>query len=64
MSRVATGSKLVLILDPSQTYGANRGNEGYKKLLPHCKGNDFISFIELQHIQRSELTKLVDDIFK
>jgi len=63
MSRVATGSKLVLILDPSQTYGANRGNEGFKKLLPHCKGNKYISFIELQHIQRSELTKVVDKIF-
>ena len=63
MSRVAVGSKLVLILDPSQTYGANRGNEGYKKLLPHCKGNKHISFIELQHIQRSELTKVVDEIF-
>lgn len=63
MSRVAEGSKLVLILDPSQTYGANRGVEGYKKLLPHCKGNKHISFIELQHIQRSELTKVVDKIF-
>jgi predicted ribonuclease YlaK len=64
MSRVATGSKLVLILDVNQTYGANRGFEGFKKLLPNCKGNKFISFIELQHIQRSELTKLVDEIFK
>lgn len=64
MSRVATGSKLVLILDVTQTYGANRGFEGFKKLLPSCKGNKFISFIELQHIQRSELTKLVDEIFK
>lgn len=64
MSRVAEGSKLVLILDPSQAYGANRGMEGYKKLLPHCKGNKHISFVELQHIQRSELTKVVDEIFK
>ena len=64
MSRVAQGSKLVLILDPSQTYGANRGQEGYKKLLPHCKGNKHISFVELQNIQRSELTKVVDEIFK
>lgn len=64
MSRVAEGSKLILILDPNQTYGANRGVEGYKKLLPHCKGSEYISFIELQHIQRSELTKLVNDIFK
>jgi hypothetical protein len=57
-------SKLILILDVNQTYGANRGFEGFKKLLPNCKGNKFISFIELQHIQRSELTKLVDEIFK
>ena len=64
MSRVATGSKLVLILDPSQTYGANRGVEGYKKLLPHCKGNQYISFVSLQNIQRSELTRVVDEIFK
>lgn len=64
MSRVAEGSKLVLILDPSQTYGANRGQEGYKKLLPHCKGSKYINFVELQHIQRSELTKVVDEIFK
>ncbi len=64
MSRVAEGSKLVLILDPNQTYGANRGQEGYKKLLPHCKGNKHISFVELQHIQRSELVKVVDEIFK
>lgn len=64
MSRVATGSKLVLILDVNQTYGQNRGAGGWKKLLPHCKDNKFISFIELQHIQRSELTKVVDEIFK
>lgn len=64
MSRVAEGSKLVLILDPNQTYGANRGMEGYKKLLPHCKGHPLISYVELQNIQRSELVKVVDDIFK
>jgi len=64
MSRVAQGSKLILILDPSQAYGANRGSEGYKKLLPNCKNNKYISFVELQHIQRSELTKVVDEIFK
>lgn len=63
MSRIATGSKLVILLDPKQTYGANSGHEGYKKLLPQCKGNELITFINLQHIQRSELTKLVDRIF-
>lgn len=64
MSRIANGSKLVLIMDPKQTYGANRGMEGYKKLLPHCKNNKHISFVELQHIQRSELTKVVNEIFE
>jgi PhoH-like ATPase len=63
MSRIARGSKLILLLDPEQTYGANTGHEGYKKLLPNCKGNPLISFINLQHIQRSDLTKLVDKIF-
>ena len=63
MSRIADGSKLVLLLDPKQTYGANRGNEGYKKILPYCKNNPMIDFINLQHIQRSELTKMVNDIF-
>jgi len=63
MSRLASGSKCVLCLDPAQTYGMNRGNEGYKKLLPRCKGNELISFVNLQHIQRSPLTKLVESIF-
>ena len=63
MSRIATGSKCVLILDPNQTYGANRGREAWKKLLPRCKGNPLISFINLQHIQRSALTELVKSIF-
>jgi len=64
MSRIAKGSKLVLILDPEQTYGANRGNEGFKTLLPHLKGSPLVSFVNLQHIQRSELTSFVNDIFK
>ena len=63
MSRVATGSKLVLILDPKQTYGRNRGNEGYKRIFPYLKGNKHVSFINLQHTQRGELTKFVQEIF-
>lgn len=63
MSRAASGSKLVLIMDTRQTYGANRGNEGYKKLLPYMKNNPLVSFIDLQHIQRSPLTAFVNDIF-
>lgn len=63
MSRLAEGSKCVIIMDPAQTYGMNRGREGYKKLLPACKNNELISFVNLQHIQRSPLTKLVKSIF-
>jgi len=64
MTRCANGSKLVIILDPEQNYGAFRGNEGYKKLLPHAKNNPLISFVNLQNIYRSELTAMVNDIFK
>lgn len=63
MSRLADGSKCVLIMDPKQNYGAARGREGFKKLLPKCKHNALISFVDLQNIQRSSLTKLVDSIF-
>lgn len=63
MSRVAQGSKLILLFDPAQNYGVNRGNEGYRRLLPYLKGNEMISYIHLQNIYRSELTKLVDSMF-
>lgn len=63
MSRVTDKGKLVLILDTRQTYGANRGNEGYKKLLPHMKNNPLASFVDLQHIQRSKLTSWIQEIF-
>lgn len=63
MSRVATGSKLVLLLDPKQAYGRNRGNEGYRRLFPYIKGSKYISYVNLQHIQRGELTKFVYEIF-
>ena len=63
MSRLADTSKCVMILDPNQTYNANRGREGFKKLLKKCKGHELITFVDLQHIQRSPLTKLVQSIF-
>lgn len=64
MTRTASGSKLVLIMDPQQAYGAWRGREGYKKLLPHLKNNPLVSYVNLQNIYRSELTSFVNDIFK
>lgn len=63
MSRITEKGKLILILDTRQTYGANRGNEGFKKLLPHVKNNPLVSFVDLQHIQRSRLTSFVKNIF-
>lgn len=62
LSRIADTSKVVVILDPAQTYGANRGREGFKKLLPICRDNPLISYINLQHTQRSPLTSLVKDM--
>lgn len=64
MTRTANGSKLVLILDVNQAYGAWRGREGYKKLFPHVKGNPLVSYVNLQNIYRSELTAFVAEIFK
>lgn len=63
MSRVASTSKLVLLFDPKQNYGIFRGREGYKKLLPFCKGNKLISFIHLEKVRRSPLTELAMKIF-
>lgn len=64
LSRIAEGSKVVLIGDSAQTYGANRGREGYKKLLPHLKGSPLVSYVKMHNIYRSELTEFVESIFK
>jgi predicted ribonuclease YlaK len=63
LSRIAKGSKVVLIGDRNQTYGANRGREGYKKLLPYLKDSDLISFVRMDNIYRSELAEFVEEIF-
>lgn len=64
LSRIAEGSKVVLIGDAAQTYGANRGREGYKKLLPHIKDNKLISYVKMSNIYRSELAEFVEEIFQ
>ena len=63
LSRISQGSKVVLIGDDQQTYGANRGCEGRKKLLPHIKDSELISYVQLQNIYRSELAEFVEEIF-
>ncbi len=63
LSRIAVGSKVVLIGDQAQTYGANRGREGYKKLAPHIKGNPLVSYVKMSNIYRSELAEFVESVF-
>jgi len=63
LGRIATGSKVILIGDPAQTYGANRGREGYKKLAPYIKGNPIISYVKMSNIYRSELAEFIEEIF-
>jgi len=64
MSRIGNTSKLILIFDEDQTYGVNRGFEGWRKLLPYVKGNELISYVKLQKVRRSPLTELAMEIFK
>ena len=65
LSRVAEGSKVILLGDPEgQTYGQNRGVEGFRKLKPYIKGTKQISYIKLDKIYRSELAEFIDKVFK
>ena len=64
LMRIGEGSKVVLMLDTKQTYGANRGREGFKTLLPHVKENDLIGYVKLQNVQRSKLVSMIKDIFQ
>lgn len=64
LSRIAEGSKIILVGDPEgQHYNINRGNEGFKVLKKHLKNQKLLNFIKLKNIYRSELTKFVDTIF-
>lgn len=64
LSRIATGSKVVLLGDPEgQTYGMNRGNEGFKVLKKHMKNKKLLNFVKLENIYRSDLAKFVENIF-
>jgi len=65
LSRVSSGSKIVLIGDPEgQSYNMNRGNEGFKELRKHVKNEKLLSYIKLEKIYRSELAEFVAKIFK
>jgi predicted ribonuclease YlaK len=64
LMRIGEGSKVVLMMDTKQTYGANRGIEGFKTILPHVKNNELIGYVKLQNVQRSKLVSMVKDIFQ
>lgn len=65
LSRIAMGSKIVLIGDTQgQTYGMNRANEGFKVLYKHLGTAPEMSFIRLENIYRSELAEFVERIFE
>ena len=64
LSRIASGSKVILIGDPDgQTYSVNRGHEGFKTLRKHIKGQKLLSYVKLEKVYRSKLAEFVDEIF-
>lgn len=64
LSRIAEGSKVVLMGDTvGQVYGLNRGNEGFKVLFKHLGMAPEMSYIKLENIYRSELSKFVAKVF-
>jgi PhoH-like ATPase len=64
LSRIAVGSKVILIGDPlGQSYNINRGNEGFKIIHKHLKNQDLLSYIKLDNIYRSELAEFIEKIF-
>jgi len=65
MSRIAEGGKILLIGDTQgQTYGMNRGNEGFKPLFQHFGQAPEFSYIKLDEIYRSALAKFVAEVYK
>jgi len=65
LSRIAAGSKVVLIGDTeNQTYGLNRANEGYKILYQYLGDAPEFSYIELKNIYRSRLATFVARIYE
>jgi PhoH-like ATPase len=65
LSRIAKGSKIVLIGDThDQTYGINRGVEGFKVIHEVLGEHPLMNYIRLSTIHRSELTELVNQLFK
>lgn len=64
LSRAAYGAKIILVGDPDgQTYGINRGVEGFKKIRPWFKNCNELTYVKLENIYRSKLTEFIERIF-
>jgi PhoH-like ATPase len=64
LSRIATGSKVVLMGDPrDQTYGINLGIQGYRKLHEKLGSNCLMSYVRLDKIYRSDLANFVHELY-
>ena len=64
ISRIAEGSKCILVGDTiGQTYGTNRGNEGFKTLFAYLGTDKDFSYIKMDKIYRSRLAAFVAKVF-
>jgi len=64
LSRVGQNGKVILAGDPAtQTYGINRSREGFKVLQKEFGKTNFISYVQLNNIYRSELVEYIDNLF-
>lgn len=64
LTRVGEGGKVVLAGDPSgQTYGANRGREGFKVLQRVFGKVPFINYVQLNSVYRSKFVEFIDKLF-
>lgn len=65
MSRLAGGSKLVLVGDTvGQTYGTNRANEGFKPLFEWFGKAPEFNYVKLENIYRSPLAEFVAKVYE
>lgn len=65
MSRISEGGKILLIGDTQgQTYGVNRGSEGFKPLFKFFGKAPEFNYIYLEEIYRSPLAKFVAEVYK
>lgn len=64
LTRAGNGTKVILAGDPdSQTYGVNRGNEGFKAIQKAYGNTKFFQYVKLNNIYRSPFVEYIDRLF-